>query len=234
MQTGTCLTIDAAIWVMPLCGSGIIPEVCLETFTKASCYPYCLGVRQTGSYNSIVTLYNARDWLDRVHIFNRDCALYGYTDAQQEGVSVSGTKEYDFGNDALQGLQNKLNYGSLASNLNNFQQQQQQLPSSSIATTTTTLPSPYILPGILFSSNNNNNQCVYHRFARSTLPSTTDYGATTFKTTLAPEQPFVFAGDTILTSQCDAISSNYTAQRCRVKVHRIYGTDGNQMTLVSV
>jgi hypothetical protein len=61
-----------------------------------------------------------------------------------------------------------------------------------------------------------------------------DYGSAFFGSTLARGQPFVFAGDTILTAECESINPNFPLDlpSCIVKVHRIYGSEDNQYTLV--
>lgn len=81
--------------------------------------------------------------------------------------------------------------------------------------------------------------CIEHNFARSTVPKAFldaplgNYGESSFRSTLGPQQPFVFAGDTILTADCEPLNNNFTAISCKVLVHRIYGGDMNQMTLVN-
>lgn len=121
-------TIDAAVWIMPLCGGGALPAVCNYAFTQAACYPYCLAVRQSSSFNSILTAYNAPNWLDRVHIFNRDCAMHLYSKNGQEGItnlnigvqSVSAPTSLlsdSVGANAFASLLSSLNYGGVASSI---------------------------------------------------------------------------------------------------------------------
>ena len=83
--------------------------------------------------------------------------------------------------------------------------------------------------------------CVHDPLVTSIVPKnilTTagngDYGSTFFGSTLASGQPFVFAGDTILTAECQSIdtANPLAVPACTVKVHRIYGSEDNQYTLV--
>lgn len=232
LETGTCTMIDAAIWVVPLCGDGSSSPVCIEAFTKAACYPYCLGVRQTGSFNSIVRLYNARNWWDRVHIFNRDCAFHQYSsssDAQEDGFSIQ-----------LQELPSifSTNYGGLTQNL--IQQSssslQQILPENFVETI---IPFDWINSAFINIRENDitNVNCVPQNLARSTIPKTAapsgDYGSENFRSVLGEDQPFVVAGDTVLTSKCEEQNNDFTAIECTISVYRIYGNDFNQMTLVN-
>ena len=98
MGNRTCTTVDAAVWVVPLCCSrggccsnsdsdGAVCPKCIADFTRLACYPYCMGVRQTGSANSMLRLYNATSWLDRVHLFNCYCALHNVN--KQEATTTT-------------------------------------------------------------------------------------------------------------------------------------------------
>ena len=86
---GTCNYVDASIWVAPLCTSTSdrVPEVCVSIFKGASCFPYCMAARRTGSRANGLILYDARDWKERVHIMDRNC-----------GVIEDPVKDVDEGN----------------------------------------------------------------------------------------------------------------------------------------
>lgn len=244
MDTGTCGTIDAAIWVTPLCGGSFIPPRCIEIFAKSACYPFCLAVRQTNTFNSAMRLYNQPDWLDSVHIFNRDCVVHQYTKqgANANGFSVQ-VQEYIQaveGGASLTELYNLLNYGSLVSSV-----------VSSLSSTSQTAARP----GYYYATSTLSNdlmgstvvseqpysegpKCVPALYTTSTIPkyffeTNGDYGEESFRSTLGSDQPFVYAGDTVLTSDCHAQNIQYTAFSCKIFVYRIYGGDANQMTLVN-
>jgi hypothetical protein len=74
---GTCSSIDATIWVAPLCTSGtnFVQLACISLFTGSSCYPYCMAARPSGSGADGLTLYNAPDWLNKIHVMDRDCGV---------------------------------------------------------------------------------------------------------------------------------------------------------------
>lgn len=79
---GTCSAIDATIWVAPLCTSGStdVQLQCISLFTGSSCYPYCMAARASGSGADGLVLYNAADWLGKVHVVNRDCGVETHLD----------------------------------------------------------------------------------------------------------------------------------------------------------
>lgn len=236
MDTGTCTTIDAAVWVTPLCGGGAPPGVCFSVFQRAACYPYCLAVRQTASYNSALSLYNAPNWLDRVHLFNRDCAVHlaqidsTITPQVPSIVMPQGIDE------RFRSIIESLTYGGVAPTLSAGSTQMTEYTSLQVEST---LPNDWVRAAMVQPITEGVSlSCISHEFARSSAPkqvwdSTGDYGESRFRSTLGPAQPFVFAGDTILTAECEPLVNNFTAIACRVLVHRIYGGDMNQMTLVS-
>jgi len=65
---------EAAIWVRPFCSSESIDIVCIETFSLAGCFPYCMGLWTRGYTGSIV-LRDADEWASSVSMMNRDCGL---------------------------------------------------------------------------------------------------------------------------------------------------------------
>jgi hypothetical protein len=71
--------LDAVLYVTPRCAfssAEASPDLaCLESFTRAGCFPYCLAGRVRASMNSVLILYDANDWQDRVQLLTRDCGL---------------------------------------------------------------------------------------------------------------------------------------------------------------
>ena len=66
---------EAAIWVRPFCSSESIDIACIETFSLAGCFPYCMGLWTKGYIGSIV-LRDASEWASSVSMVNRDCGLH--------------------------------------------------------------------------------------------------------------------------------------------------------------
>jgi hypothetical protein len=85
--------VDATIWVSPLCTSrsGKVPEVCMPTFTAASCYPYCMAARLQASSSQSLVLYSANEWRERVHLMNRDCSMMSMTAEDLVRLSQQGS-----------------------------------------------------------------------------------------------------------------------------------------------
>lgn len=258
METGKCSQADAAVWVMPLCGGGAPPAVCYLAFVSAACYPYCMGLRQSGSYNSVMRLYNAPNWWDRVHIFNMDCALMNNNPKEDSTKSSTGTI-HKFADSVISGLDasQKASLDSILSNLNyggasDYLSNSVAASSSASDTSDTTITNDWITssttaPVTYFPTNVNgvydsSAKCVHNSLARSSMPTAIfqslngNYGESNFRSTLGPGQPFVFAGDTVLTAECEDIDINApdVPPPCKVLVHRIYGSETNQFTLVRV
>ena len=66
---------EAAIWVTPMCSSEHIDIVCIDTFTLAGCFPYCMALWTKGYTGSLV-LRSANDWWNTVSMVARDCGLH--------------------------------------------------------------------------------------------------------------------------------------------------------------
>lgn len=78
---------DAVIYVVPRCvSSGAVDPLCLPGFAGASCYPYCFGLHVTGTTNQGIVLYDAQDWKQSVQFLKRDCGV--------SLSSVAGELEY--------------------------------------------------------------------------------------------------------------------------------------------
>ena len=66
---------EAAIWVRPFCSSEWIDIACIDTFSLAGCFPYCMGLWTKG-YTGSVVLRDADEWATSVSMMNRDCGLH--------------------------------------------------------------------------------------------------------------------------------------------------------------
>ena len=88
--------VDATIWVSPLCTSrsGVVPEVCMPTFSAASCYPYCMAARLQASSSQSLVLYSATEWRERVHLMNRDCSMLSMTAEDLLALSKQGSLKF--------------------------------------------------------------------------------------------------------------------------------------------
>jgi hypothetical protein len=203
---GTCSSIDATIWVAPLCTSG--PQEtqlnCLSVFTGSSCYPYCMAARPSGSGADALVLYNAVDWLDKVHVMDRDCGVATHLVGLEECViaqTCSYLEDSYLGNEP----------GVVATVLHGDP-----------------------LGGIILTKKWDRDQgCVESRGSVSMMNSElhSAYGSTadnTYRSLLTPGQPFSFAGDVTLTGVLDH-GGDYS-----VRVNRLYGNEVNEFTMVNV
>jgi hypothetical protein len=182
---GICSEVDATIWVAPLCTSRAdrIPEVCAPSFKYASCFPYCMAARRSGSASEGQVLYNAIDWKDSVTLMNRDCGTEtGLRDAVA-GI-ISGTVSYVENGTKVE----------------------------SVKTMMSTTIENDILRGYLRISNWDpvTMGCTQNKLARSQIGVDLHpgYQNNAFRSLLMPGQPFSFAGDTTLTSVIDS-AGNY-------------------------
>ena len=66
---------QAAIWVTPMCSSEAVDTACIETFTLAGCFPYCMALWTKG-YSGSLVLRSANDWWSTVAMVSRDCGLH--------------------------------------------------------------------------------------------------------------------------------------------------------------
>ena len=258
--TGRCNQADAAIWVMPLCGGGgtAPAEVCYQAFASAACYPYCMGVRQSGSFNSVIRLYNAPNWWQSVHIFNMDCALLEQASFSETSSSVNIENAFkdpvgdipSFSADITQQQKelvsqvvDNLGYGGLAAVLSAVVVAKSSSATGSVIETVLSndwLASATTTLNANLQSYNAQARCISNPLATSTLPKSIfaslngDYGEKNFRSTLVAGQPFLFAGDTVLTAECEDLDplKPEVPPPCKVLVHRIYGSEVNQFTLV--
>ena len=229
-------TIDAAVWVMPLCGGGYLSPVCLQESVLTSCYPFCLAVRKRSTYNSALTLYSAPTWKDRVHLFNMDCATQPFrNETQNNPIIVLPPQPLAIAQlPPTQRPQGSLTIADLIASIPNSLGggRYPRLDSGAVIETIlssdilgSTLRTPFETEKGVY--------CIQSNLATTILPieffrDRGEYGDDSFRSTLASEQPFVFAGDTALVQD-----DNCTPQKCSVLVYRIYGSDAGHMTLVN-
>lgn len=92
ITAGTCRQVDATVWVIPRCGTdtGNTLPICLPTST---CFPYCMGVRLTGSTNNNILLAGALTWKEGRTMINVDCDVHAATtgDSQQTQYNMYST-----------------------------------------------------------------------------------------------------------------------------------------------
>lgn len=74
---------DAAIWVKPKCSTDSIDLVCVESFKKAACFPYCMALHMKGGGTQTMILHNALEWNEGVTMLNRDCAVFNVQNTSQ-------------------------------------------------------------------------------------------------------------------------------------------------------
>jgi hypothetical protein len=201
---GTCSSIDATIWVAPLCTSGstTVQLQCISLFTGSSCYPYCMAARASGSGADGLVLYNAADWLGKVHVMDRDCGVERYLGDIEGCVadqSCSYLQDSYLGNEP----------GVVSTRLHGD-----------------------VLGGIVLTKkwDARTGGCVESSGSVSIVGTDVHTGYTdrAFTSILGPGQPFSFAGDTTLTAVRDN-AGNYF-----VKVDRLYGNEVNEFTMVNV
>jgi hypothetical protein len=203
---GTCSRVDATIWVSPLCSSGTteVQLQCVSIFTGASCFPYCMAARPSGSGADALILYNAKDWSGKVHVVDRDCGVARHLSNPTECVDA-GTCSY---------VQNSYLESDPGSVL-------------------TTVRGDIGNGAVLIRKWDRTAGCVQSDSSVSIISSELhlSYGATadrTYRALLLPTQPFSFAGDVTLTSYRDPTGKYF------VKIDRLYGNEVNEFTMVNV
>jgi len=90
ISRGTCREVDATVWVVPRCGTDAWlnkEKACIET---ATCYPFCMAARASGSGNDNLILAGARRWREGLTIQGQDCAM-GSSTASSVSTSMSNT-----------------------------------------------------------------------------------------------------------------------------------------------
>jgi hypothetical protein len=201
--------LDAALYVTPRCtfsSAAAGPDLaCLESFTRAGCFPYCIAGRVRGSMNGALVLYDADDWESHVQLLARDCGLGRVSVARDEaGAFVDNGFDVETGPVPA-------GYGA------RFDVRGTDVP------------------GVAVARNATAGACVYDatiatRVRRETLPAYDDLQAV-----LLPEQPFVVAGDASLFVQWEGRDDgDPDNDRAVIRVKRLFGSEASQFTLVTM
>ena len=215
-------TVDAAIWVSPLCTSRAtkFPEVCTPLFKAAACYPYCMAARLRGSGSNGLVLYNAPDWHERVHLMGRDCII-------DTPVLANPVQAFDTGAAKF------MPSGTHSST--------DPMPAAEASNEGDVVQGASVIAGKWDPSTMG---CVYSRSGKTIVLSSAhpSYGPggsnltttpaqlqqRTARSILMQGQPFAYAGDVTLTAT-HAGNGEYW-----VSVDRLYGNEVNEYTMVNV
>jgi hypothetical protein len=88
ISKGTCLQVDAALWVRPMCAVDVIDPVCIASFKDAGCFPYCMALHLRGTATQPMILHDAREWGEGVTQLRRDCGLFEMKDPLAGGSAT--------------------------------------------------------------------------------------------------------------------------------------------------
>lgn len=199
--------LDAVVYVVPRCAfSSSDPEpdlVCIDTFTRAGCYPYCLAGRVTGSVNSALILYDSDDWEEHVQLLQRDCGLGEITLAEE-----GGAPGYEYvRDDPVEEYSTRFDFAS-----------------NDVGGTTFTTES--------VAGDVSSGACSYDRNVASRAPKALMPTYGDLQSVRLGDQPFVVAGDASLfvewENRDDLDSLNDVAY---IRVKRLFGTEVQQFTL---
>jgi hypothetical protein len=164
--------IDAAIWVVPACGSeGEFDPVCARTFVDAACFPYCMAVRAKGTSSRGLVLYNADDWAQHVQLQNRDCGI------SQLSAGLQSNTQYS------ESIDIPKNYRAVISDLSD-------ILGKRVLVGNTDTPMTYDPVTMTCVS----SETISTRMNRSSVPSI----ATRYEAILMNDQPFAVAGGVAL------------------------------------
>eukprot|EP00961_Rhodomonas_salina_P245713 3320013-Rhodomonas_salina.2 len=188
-------SVDAAIWVMPLCGTaGPFPAVCSESFIDAACFPYCMALHTRSSPARSLVLYDAPQWEEYVHLLQRDCVMRGVPSANSNNPLslIAGT---------AQKIVPGAKYVAIAGG---------------------------VIADAVTGQVGQPLECYANPVAYSVVPisSHNAYTASTNFVRLVG-QPFVFAGDIMLTG-------NYDTSPPTVTVWRVTGNSRSEFTIMKV
>jgi len=192
-----CNNVDALIYVMPLCptpsaGRDVKLKVqCIRNSIYQTCFPYCVGLHQKGAATTPITLYNQKTLIDGVYIANSNCVSTTVDKIDgQEIIMKSSLRSSDFttlqkyGIAATEQQTSDLNYQCTFSKFTSSV----LLPAASAQTCT---------GGVEFCA----NQVVpLQESAQQEWNIHTDYPVPTM---LASGQPYIFAGNQMLTQKCE-------------------------------
>ena len=214
-----CNNIDALIYVMPLCPT---PSASIELKKKVqciknslyqTCFPYCVGLHQKGSATTPITVYNKKTLSDGVYMANSDCSSRSSKNAGS-GVSMTTrmvSKDYntfkEYGVAAVEEKISNLNYVCTFS------------PSRS-SVIQNTANANVCTGGAQFCSN---TKVELQESSSAVWNTYTDFPVPTM---LAVGQPYLFAGNQVLTQECELDGSacvfTSTIQTITSDVHSQY------------
>ena len=214
-----CNNVDALIYVMPLCptpsaGIELKKKVqCIKNSLYQTCFPYCVGLHQKGSATTPITLYNKKTLSDGVYMANSDCSSRS---SQNAGNSVSMTtrivsKDYntfkDYGVADFEEKRSNLDYVCTFS----------QSRSSVIQNTA---KADVCTEGTQFCAN------TVVQLQESSVAVFNTYTDFPVPTMLAVGQPYLFAGNQLLTQECELDGSacvfTSTVQTITSDIHSQY------------
>ena len=78
ISRATCESVDATIWLVPKCGtgvSGMSPVLCdtIQVAVGTTCFPYCMATRLAGTLNRSPVFVGARAWQTGKQLLGMDC-----------------------------------------------------------------------------------------------------------------------------------------------------------------
>eukprot|EP00961_Rhodomonas_salina_P295991 3935952-Rhodomonas_salina.2 len=99
MTKGSCTTIDAAVWVMPVCplkrdvnGQSVAGNsACMRALKDFSCFPFCLGVRRSFAANEPIVIWSSSAWENNVLLPARDCVFETLGTVDKDAAFTSTT-----------------------------------------------------------------------------------------------------------------------------------------------
>lgn len=206
-----CVGVDAALWVMPMCGDED-PVACLYSFSQASCFPYCLGLHVRGSRNSAILLHSATDWMEHVQLVDRSC-VSGEMGLRivQDNTTASWTGDVETGASTIQGV------GEVPSDSRGSQpytfaytQDGQRVSLAAIAGSFSVV-----------------EECVYDASVVSRVERQYVRKYEAVSVVRLDRQPFAFAGDIALTAATSDSGDHF------VYVDRLYGSEFGEYTLLT-
>jgi len=192
-----CNNVDALIYVMPLCPTPSasrdlkLKTQCIRDSIYQTCFPYCVGLHQKGGATTPITLYNQKILTDGVYIANSNCVSTTVNKVDgQKIIMTSNAVSHDY--TMLQ------KYGIATT--------EQQTSDLSYQCTFSKSTSSLLLPvasadictgGIEFCAN---RAVPLQESAQHEWNIGTDYPVPTM---LASGQPYIFAGNQVLTQKCE-------------------------------
>jgi hypothetical protein len=97
----TCTTVDAAIWIMPVCpvywAPGLPPgenSACVNGLRDFSCFPFCLALHRSFSANEPLLVRASSTWEDTVLLSARDCVFERAVPEAAKGNTLSSANVF--------------------------------------------------------------------------------------------------------------------------------------------